>query len=441
MTAMTKTSNFLTFLKITAFLTFNSYGIAYTNSNASDSKHRLGDIEVTENPWDTDYFRWGLTPEPKAFQNPVLDPNLPELPGASEDSVKVPEGLTVTGDGKIRQDRNTIIFVHGWSYDGKAEPFHMPKLWNEQGFNTLIYRWHRGSFDRSAIPVIAQERVWTYAGENLYQDYIQKLGPALSSNYKKEIRVVGHSLGTQMGAYLIYRLQRSRYPLMVKRFDMIDPVVGEDLLPEDSPISSLIPESLITHSKQITIKEAMRYILTGLTHFPPKVPTVAYLSLATILTQAIQYDRIWESRPLRPGSWSSEVFSVIGVYDAIHVQAMKRSWLFDLFETFTGSRRNFLEQLVYFFSLQHILLKDIYMESIDPIVDAPLVRYKTGKVLKAFDAKFPTEDLAKIKFRRYYSQISGNSTVEMEDDLFEPIRINPGCNERIAGRIEFKFCF
>lgn len=403
-------------------------------------------IRPNEDPF-TDLRGWDQAfRNPKPFSNPQVAANAGPLPGASSDVYEVPEGLIVVGDEKVLKSRKTVIFVHGWARSGVAERFHEAALWNQQGYNTFMFRWHRDAFDRGLLPGESEHKAWNQVTRKFLKQFMFKLAPFLGKNYSHEFRLVGHSMGSQVATLFTYMLQRYRFPLLPDRLDLIDPYVGEGFIREDSPVFPWIFGS--DNNVKPTKKEGMRFMLQGLINFPPKVPVLGFVSFASILSQAINYDRLWETRsyvsqgPLNRGQYVQEIYSDLGVYDNIHIQALKGAWLWDLFNTFTQFEDNFFEKLIQFFFVQHVLVKDAYMESIHPEEPTPKVKNKNGTLTKAFDAKTELSVIKKLAMRRYFKQVQGNETVGFSDDVFKREGKAPHCDRRIAGRIEFfKKCF
>ncbi|MCU0675616.1 MAG: hypothetical protein MUE69_22850, partial [Myxococcota bacterium] len=131
--------------------------------------------------------------------------------------------------------------VHGWVPDGN--PPIAPNLegWQGSGFNTVFMRWHHAATDSAAgcpggggifgipnVPCNAEARVFGQrgslphnAGERFVEGYKQLFQAHPNAG---EVRVVAHSLGSQMAAYLTYRLYHEgwngRRPT---RIDLLDP--------------------------------------------------------------------------------------------------------------------------------------------------------------------------------------------------------------------------
>lgn len=156
-----------------------------------------------------------------------------------------PEGLYIYGT--FSASRPTIIYVHGAIGDVNhaPQPPNFP-AWQSAGFNTVFMRWHIAATDGGAgcpggngwfgipnTPCNAEARIFgergsdasaNYAGERFVHAFTHWFGQYGSTG---EIRVVAHSLGSQMASYLTYRLYAAGWggPKPV-RIDLLDPFAG-----------------------------------------------------------------------------------------------------------------------------------------------------------------------------------------------------------------------
>jgi pimeloyl-ACP methyl ester carboxylesterase len=159
------------------------------------------------------------------FQNPVVAADLPVLPGGAPDLQTVPEGLMLVDDqgkptSELHTDWDTVVFAHGWSREGKAEEFPSPKIWRDRSFNTLIYRWHRRSFEPGVIPIEASKRIPSVATE--LAGLLESLKRTLGAGASKEIRLVGHSLGGLVMTYAADKLAEDASRSQ-RRLELLDP--------------------------------------------------------------------------------------------------------------------------------------------------------------------------------------------------------------------------
>ncbi len=162
------------------------------------------------------------------WTNPILNTSL-ERVGNHADLHKVPEGLTLLdGNGnpttKLDCTKDTVIYIHGWTRSGSAENFENVKAWNRK-FNTLIFRWHRRSYDPGFPPLKAYNNVPKGATEFVaaYRSLFEALG---SASYQKEIRFVGHSFGGNIATAAANEVFKDslRRP---RRLELLDPAFLE----------------------------------------------------------------------------------------------------------------------------------------------------------------------------------------------------------------------
>jgi hypothetical protein len=167
-----------------------------------------------------------------------------------------PDGLRILDS--FDPNKPTIIFVHGWVRDkNNMSMFVNASGWQGAGFNTMIYRWHHDGYevkDCSYSGIIyecaeeAQLNIYgngAHAGEEFVNDY--KAHFSQYPSYSQEVRVVGHSLGTQMAVYLTYKINSDvmndvNNIAKPTRLELIDPFIlpdnlGDTDLPADSQLS------------------------------------------------------------------------------------------------------------------------------------------------------------------------------------------------------------
>lgn len=148
--------------------------------------------------------------------------------------------------------RPTALYIHGWLRSSVSTPdFPNQRGWRTEGFNTLIFRWHRDAVDQGDLcmlfqvpfqcPRVSELRIWgddTFIGERLVAQYEEFF--AGHPGYAEEVRVVGHSLGAELATYLTYRLAAEHHPVTPARLELLDPFIGSDLvasggqLPDDA---------------------------------------------------------------------------------------------------------------------------------------------------------------------------------------------------------------
>jgi pimeloyl-ACP methyl ester carboxylesterase len=311
--------------------------------------------------------------DPVPYTNPTVPPGLTQPPGASLDQTTVAEGLTLRGVFCL--SRPTVIYVHGWSQSGSAEDFVAPEQWQAAGFNTFIFLWHRDAYDPNS-PDPPEQRIWNAAGAKFVSAYTGFFG-SLGGAYSQEIRVVGHSLGTQMATYLAYQTTVGA-TLPPPRVELLDPYVGtETTLPADALFTP--PPGAGPLLRNVYI-ESLRTLQSGSTAL------VDYSSITGRLF-------VPDLRAILP------------------TQQMSGAWLSDLPPAV---------RLVN----QHVQMIPYYFTGISqPRPNAP-------GPLSGFSPRTGTTEI-RLRASRQYLQSSGLNSVDIGDDTYLPV---PGFPERSPGR-------
>lgn len=214
------------------------------------------------------------------YTNPTVPPGTTQPPGASTDQVTVPEGLSLSG--VLCLSRPTAIYVHGWTEDGSAEDFITPDAWAAAGYNTFIFRWHRDAYDPNS-PDLPEQRIWSTAGAKFVAAYTSLLA-TLSTAYSQPIRVVGHSLGTQMATYLAYQLTVEDTPQRPVRVEYLDPYIGiGSLLPTDSQLTGPPGSGAALHSVVLGMVDVLAAAGTALLNYSSITCRVFVPALRTTL--------------------------------------------------------------------------------------------------------------------------------------------------------------
>ena len=300
---------------------------------------------------------------------------------------------------------------------------------------------HCDSFDPGLVPNDAIGRVWSKAGEELYEDVKKYLIPALRESYTntKEFRIVGHSIGGQMAAYLSFLLKNEQNEFNVTRLDLLDPYYTNAPVPEESPIYEA--GRISRKENEILNKVINSIFFRNRLGFPKKaIPTVAYVSFGGVLNEFVGLYRIWETEPAYDtirGEWTDNITSKRSALDQVHIQTFGRDWLDALDDLSDGSIGGLIKDLFALLSQQHLKIRDYYMESIDPTQDAPKYIAKSGRELQAFSAKFPTAKLQSLSGRRLLKQEEGRDTYEAFDDTYVRERSTRSCAHGRPGRITF----
>ena len=350
-----------------------------------------------------------------AFNPELRECNI-ELHDVHKHLKNVKEGFYAVGDGEIKKNRDTIVYIHGWSQTGAAETFKRAELWNKEGFNTIHYQWHCDSYDPGSAPNDAIKRIWRRSAEKLYQDFSDYVIPALGANYTdtKELRIVGHSLGSQMATYLAFKLKEESQ-FKVSRLELLDPYITGAKIPADSTIYEYFNRSEENDTGTKIFRTIFRS--NNLPVGTGKIPTVAYVSFIGVLNKFQGQYRIWEENSEFngiTGEWKTHISTQFSALDGINIQTQDLAWLASL----TDTDKNFADRLREKLTLQHLKIVDYYMDSIDSNAVEPKYQRDSGSVTRAFSAKFPTSELEGIVLRRMLKQVKGEKTITASDDVY-----------------------
>jgi pimeloyl-ACP methyl ester carboxylesterase len=141
--------------------------------------------------------------------------------------------------GAFNASRPSIIFVHGWNLEARDKPYGFPDQWARQanlaGFNVFAFQWASLSFDTGAgcpgFGFIGSINLPCNAAHDLYKansatdkflaDYREYF-----SGYNQSVRIVAHSMGSQLSILATYRMYKRQDFANVKkpsRIDLVDP--------------------------------------------------------------------------------------------------------------------------------------------------------------------------------------------------------------------------
>ena len=371
------------------------------------------------------------------FDNPQLEPNLPIIEAEIDDVNTIAEGLTAIGE--VDPNRKTMIYFHGWTrdgatesldfpqntIDGEAELFDFSQKWNDAGYNTFIFRWHRDSYELAAIPLEAEQRIYSRVGERAIRE-ILRLQLSLGQDYDQEVVFVAHSLGTGLLLYADIVLSQVRHPLTPDRIDILDPFVSSSYIYSSN--SPLFSHPSLEGNTSAYIKEMLGNH-ARLRNSLDNVPVSVYSSLIGFYSG---YELPVENNPSYRtyyGMWDGVKFIALAedptlrnkVFNIIH----------EFFYTVISSESidDFVESLIG----QHGSVRPYYFSSIN-IQPRSLENSSFPIIL----ASTPIEILQQMP-SLIYQQVEGIDTLEdPADDTFEIIR-RKRCDRRVE---QFNFvCF
>ena len=395
---------------------------ASQNSNLSSTITPDHDI-FSKNPHN-------LAEEPLPYEEAATDLPAPKIDNkAHKDTMWVAEGFEVAGDGVIDPKRDTALYIHGWSQTGEAEQFLAANKWNKAGFNVVIFRWHRRSYDTGIIPAKAQSRLWQSVASELHTLFKKQLAPALGASYLKrgkEFRVIAHSLGSQLGSFLTASLRRERFPILVSRLELLDPYVQPEVL-------SPIPPAVQSFGKD-RVRELIDVLLSDITQLSETTVVTGYFSFVGVLNYYFRFDRFWQENGnvdfLWPGgrqTYENRLKSERCLYRSVNSVAMGAGWLGNLLADTPG----LLQKAGQLFTQQHAQIKQMYFNSIDP--SFPVGKVDRGPINSIISARTPTATLSKLRFPIHYAQTGGIATATEGDDTFKKVKVCPSLK---AGEIK-----
>lgn len=166
------------------------------------------------------------------------------------------DGLALVGDFKL--ERPTVIFIHGFS-PYKAQQFPELTHWNNK-FNTFIFRWHWAAAEGGVSLDGSEAKVWNDFTSRFLSQFKNYF--SAKSEYKQEIRFVGHSMGTQVATLAAHILHAENSPFAPSRLEILDAYSSSDgVLPSnphiDSSFGPLVKNAMVkileTLSRQIAV--------------------------------------------------------------------------------------------------------------------------------------------------------------------------------------------
>ncbi len=208
----------------------------------------------------------------------------------------------------------TLIYVHGWQFNSIAvnfyettvrtvvsnEPIDLAKAWIDQGWNVGIFQWtqfaddelglvERKIWDASVMTWLAKDGVRRpfaaklSASELFHQAYLL----AMKDQKNPEIRLAGHSLGSQMASILSKRLTddavagRLKKELLPKRVILMDPFMTGG--PKDYLQAQANSAVMASYAREYTEKGSMSleiYRTSLLSLLPQADPHLDLISLS-----------------------------------------------------------------------------------------------------------------------------------------------------------------
>jgi len=219
-------------------------------SHQSDSGHQ--DANLSLNGTSGFYTEPGACDQAHSmtyYCDGYMERNVPLAPGGANPTAEAassnppkPGAVGLQLIGTFDPSRPSIIFVHGWNLEARDKPYAFPDQWASQvklaGFNLFAFQWASLSFDTGAgcpgFGFIGSINLPCNAAHNLYKegaatdkflaDYREYF-----TGYNQSVRLVAHSMGSQLSILATYRMYKRPDFANVKkpsRVDLIDPFMS-----------------------------------------------------------------------------------------------------------------------------------------------------------------------------------------------------------------------
>ena len=162
-------------------------------------------------------------------------------PTAETESYTVPAANSVSLQviGEFNASRPSIVYVHGWNSEGPNKVFSVPNQWARQvglaGYNLLAFNWAGLSYDSGygcpGLGLIGGANLPCNAAHQIYKagtvtDAFLAEYRARFTGYNQTVRLVAHSMGSQVSILSAYRMYKGADFNNVKkptRIDLVDP--------------------------------------------------------------------------------------------------------------------------------------------------------------------------------------------------------------------------
>jgi hypothetical protein len=269
-------------------------------------------------------------------------------------------GLVRLSPDEFKPGNKVAIYFHGRTMKPQPEPYfvelykNVAPEWQKRGFTLYAYSWVPDSTDPSLPPFDAQDRLWSNVVQKALAEVQAELTrlDADASAPPAEVRLIGHSLGSQLAIVTAWHLtqagtrEKTNVDPKNIRLELIDPIV---LCRKDCER----PRKIRNAVQQYTANSSM-------------LPIVYAANLSAI------------------AGFSFESIA--------HVQEVALEWL-------GGGEKNILE-------LQHSELKKAYFASISE--SSPRYSDRNGQPGgQAFSAALPTEELRRRAKPTFTKQFTG----------------------------------
>ncbi|MBM4253441.1 MAG: hypothetical protein FJ146_15840 [Deltaproteobacteria bacterium] len=244
-----------------------SQDVAFRRQNKSGDVNTDGSLGL--------YAETGFLPEPGACnktyskgyycdgytqRNVPLSPASPNpTPETSASTIPPPQAVQLQVVGTFDHARPSVVYIHGWNAEGPQKVYPFPDHWAHQailaGFNVLAFHWSGLSYDTGAgcpgLGIVGGPNLPCNAAHQLYKaggaaDKFLDAYRVRFTNYSQPVRLVAHSMGSQLAILATYRMhKRGDFEGVKKptRIDLLDPFMTPGLggrrdIPFDGQVAS-----------------------------------------------------------------------------------------------------------------------------------------------------------------------------------------------------------
>jgi pimeloyl-ACP methyl ester carboxylesterase len=202
----------------------------------------------------------------------------PPNPTAETESyiIPPPNSVSLQVIGEFNASRPSVVYVHGWNSEGPNKVFSVPNQWARQvglaGYNLLAFNWAGLSYDSGygcpGLGLIGAANLPCNAAHQIYKagtvtDAFLAEYRARFTGYNQTVRLVAHSMGSQVSILSAYRMyKRADFNNVKKptRIDLVDPFMTPGLgarravpydgqLPPDGQLAPDYRANIVTNFK------------------------------------------------------------------------------------------------------------------------------------------------------------------------------------------------
>lgn len=158
---------------------------------------------------------------------------------APSEGAKVSNSLVARPDSYIRkgievnypepEGRSVALYIHGTTRPNSNRPeFINAKAWLDGGFDPYVFDWTSNSFDTDTFAEAATTKAWANVIPHIVDQFKALMNRYQGFKPEQELRIICHSLGCQIAAYLVHALavqgeaEKMGFDPVSIRFEMLD---------------------------------------------------------------------------------------------------------------------------------------------------------------------------------------------------------------------------